>query len=46
MVPIQARNVLIDLSRIEPGHYSMQVTIARRGGLPISASRDFIFEGT
>jgi hypothetical protein len=45
-VPIQARSVRVDLSRIEPGHYSVQVLVGRRGGVPQTASRDFIFEGT
>jgi hypothetical protein len=46
VVPIQARSVRVDLSRIEPGHYSVQVLVGKRGGVPVSANRDFIFEGT
>jgi hypothetical protein len=45
VVPIQARSVRLDLSRIEPGHYSIQVLMGRHGGVPISASRDFVYEG-
>jgi hypothetical protein len=45
VVPIQARSVKIDLSRIEPGHYSVDVLIGRKGGVPVTASRDFVFEG-
>jgi hypothetical protein len=45
VVPIQARSVRLDLSRIEPGHYSVQVLMGRHGGLPISARRDFVYEG-
>lgn len=45
-VPIQARSVRVDLSRIEPGHYTVQVLVGRRGGLPVSSSRNFVFEGT
>jgi hypothetical protein len=44
-VPIQARSIRLDLSRIEPGHYSVQVLMGRHGGIPISASRDFVYEG-
>jgi hypothetical protein len=46
VVPIQARSVRIDLSRIEPGHYSVEVLVGRKGGVPVTASRDFVFEGT
>jgi hypothetical protein len=45
VVPIQARSIRLDLSRIEPGHYSVQVLMGRHGGIPISASRDFVYEG-
>jgi len=45
VVPIQARSIRIDLSRVEPGHYSVQVLVGRRGGVPVSSSRDFVFEG-
>jgi hypothetical protein len=46
-VPIQARSVRIDLSRLEPGHYSVTVLVGKHGAttVPISASRDFVFEG-
>jgi hypothetical protein len=46
-VPIQARAVGLDLSRLEPGHYRVQVLAGRRGaaGAPtVMASRDFVFE--
>jgi hypothetical protein len=46
VVPIQARSVRLDLSRIEPGHYTVQVLMSKHGGVPVSASRDFVFEGT
>jgi hypothetical protein len=47
VVPIQARSVYVDLSRLEPGHYSVTVLIGKHGSTvaPISASRDFIFDG-
>lgn len=45
-VPIQARSVRLDLSRIEPGHYVVQVIVAKKtGGLPVVASRDFVYDG-
>jgi hypothetical protein len=44
-VPVQARSIRVDLSKLEPGHYSMQVLVAKKGGLPVSSSRDFILEG-
>jgi hypothetical protein len=46
VLPIRARSIRLDMSRIEPGHYNVQVLVARRGVLvPISASRDFVFDG-
>ena len=44
IVPTQARSVNIDLSGVEPGHYIVQVQVARRGGLPVSSSRSFVLE--
>ena len=44
-VPIQARAVALDLSQLEPGHYTVQVLAGRRGGLPVSSTREFVFEG-
>jgi hypothetical protein len=46
-VPIQARAVGLDLSRLEPGRYRVQVLAGRRGaaGAPtVMASRDFVLE--
>ena len=45
-VPIQARVVVLDLSQLEPGHYSVQVQANRRGavGLPVTATREFLIE--
>jgi hypothetical protein len=43
-VPIQARAVGLDLSRLEPGHYRVQVLAGRAGGVPVTASRDFVLE--
>jgi len=45
VVPIQARSVRLDLSRLEPGHYSVEVQVARKGALPVTSRRDFVFEG-
>jgi hypothetical protein len=41
-VPIQARAVGLDLSRLEPGNYRVQVLAGRAGGVPVTASRDFV----
>jgi hypothetical protein len=48
VVPIQARSIRLDLSRIEPGHYTVQVLVGKHGSTaqPMISSRDFIFEGT
>ncbi len=46
VVPIQARAVRVDLSQLQPGHYAIVVLVSRHGGLPVSSSRDFIFDGT
>ena len=43
-VPIQARAVGLDLSRLEPGHYTVQVLAGRAGAVPVMASRDFVLE--
>jgi hypothetical protein len=43
-VPIQARSVVLDLSQLEPGHYSVQVQASRPGGLPVTATREFVIE--
>ncbi|HEY4131089.1 MAG TPA: hypothetical protein VGM50_10750, partial [Gemmatimonadaceae bacterium] len=43
--PIQARSIQMDLSRLEPGHYNVQVRVRREGtGLPVIAGRDFVLE--
>jgi hypothetical protein len=48
-VPIHARSIRLDLSRIEPGHYIVQVLVARKGApltvLPVTSSRAFIYDG-
>ena len=46
-VPIQARSVRLDLSRLEPGHYAVTVLVNQHGSTvaPVSASREFVFEG-
>lgn len=48
VVPIQARSIRLDLSRIEPGHYTVQVLVGKHGSTtpPLVSSRDFVFEGT
>ena len=33
-VPIQARAVRLDLSQLEPGHYSVQVQAGKKGAPP------------
>lgn len=47
VVPIQARSIRVDLSRIEPGHYMVTVFVNKHGSTapPITSSRDFVFEG-
>ena len=44
VVPIQARMIRVDLSRIEPGPYTMHVLVGRRGALPMTSSREFVRE--
>jgi hypothetical protein len=44
VVPIQARAIRVDLSRLEPGRYSVQLLVGRRGGAPVSSSRDFVLD--
>lgn len=45
VVPIQARSVRLDLSRLEPGHYSVEVQVNRKGAVPVTARRDFVYQG-
>ncbi|HEX4684877.1 MAG TPA: hypothetical protein VH277_19315 [Gemmatimonadaceae bacterium] len=46
ILPIRARSIRVDMSRIEPGHYTVQVLVNRRGLLvPIASSREFVFDG-
>jgi hypothetical protein len=45
VIPIQARSIRLDLSKIEPGHYSVQVLVGRKGAVPVVSTRDFVFEG-
>jgi hypothetical protein len=40
-VPIQARNVTIDLSRLVPDRYSITVMVSRANGQTATASREF-----
>jgi hypothetical protein len=44
IVPIQARSVRVDLSRLEPGHYTVQIVVGRKGGVPVTSSREFILD--
>ncbi|HXT16778.1 MAG TPA: hypothetical protein VN706_14160 [Gemmatimonadaceae bacterium] len=46
VVPIRARSIRVDMSRIEPGRYTLQILVNRRGALPITSKREFVFEGT
>jgi hypothetical protein len=44
-VPIQAHSIQLDLTRLDPGHYKVQVRVGRKGTLlPASAGRDFVLE--
>ncbi|HEY9226368.1 MAG TPA: hypothetical protein VIP11_06980 [Gemmatimonadaceae bacterium] len=40
-VPIQGRNVTIDLTRLVPDRYSVTVSVSRSGGQTATASREF-----
>jgi len=43
--PIQAHTMNVDLSRLEPGHYNLQVRVGHKGTLsPATAGRDFVLE--
>jgi hypothetical protein len=43
-IPVQARAVGLDLSHLEPGHYTVKVLAGRKGGVPVTASREFVLE--
>ena len=40
-VPIHGRNLTLDMSSLEPGDYSLTVTLARLRGTPVVATRPF-----
>ncbi|HTR78240.1 MAG TPA: hypothetical protein VMH39_09025, partial [Gemmatimonadaceae bacterium] len=40
--PIQARNVSLDLSSLQPGDYEVEVSVARPGTPPVAARREII----
>jgi hypothetical protein len=42
-VPIQSRSVVLEVSRLRPGRYTVEVTVARLGGVPVSTIRDVTF---
>jgi hypothetical protein len=44
-VPILARSIRVDLSRIEPGPYTVEVLVGRRGAVPVRSIRQFVYEG-
>jgi hypothetical protein len=39
-VPIQSRAVVLDVSRMRPGRYTIEVTVARRGAAPAVTRRE------
>ena len=39
-VPIQSRSVVLELSRLKPGRYTVEVTVVRRGAEPAVTRRD------
>ncbi|MGH7618371.1 MAG: hypothetical protein ACREPM_14200 [Gemmatimonadaceae bacterium] len=43
ILPIHARSIRLDLSQIEPGHYTVQVMVGRKGGMPVLASREIVY---
>ena len=43
-VPIQSRGVAVDVSRMRPGRYSIEVTITKRGALPATARRELTLD--
>jgi hypothetical protein len=42
--PIQARAISLDLSTLQPGNYTLEVSVARPGGAPVSASRGIFIQ--
>jgi hypothetical protein len=39
-VPIQSRGVVLDVSRMRPGRYTVEITVTRHGAPPATARRD------
>ena len=39
-VPIQSRAVVLDVSRLKPGRYTIEITLTRRGATPAVTRRD------
>jgi hypothetical protein len=42
-VPIQSRSVVLEVSRLRPGRYTVEVTVTRLGGVPVTTRRDVSF---
>ena len=39
-VPIQSRGVVLDVSRLRAGRYTVEVTVTKLGGAPVTTRRD------
>jgi hypothetical protein len=42
-VPIQSRGVVLDVSRLRAGRYTVEVTVTRLGGTAVTTRRDVSF---
>jgi hypothetical protein len=42
-VPVQSRGVVLDVSRLRPGRYTVEVTVAKLAGEPATTRRDVTF---
>lgn len=41
-IPIQARSLVFDVSRLRPGRYTVEVSVARAGATPVVSEREIV----
>jgi hypothetical protein len=42
-VPVQSRGLVLDVNHLRPGRYTVELTIAKVGGSPVTTRRDVTF---
>lgn len=42
--PVQWRSIIVDLSQVKPGHYALEVGVARPGDSPVVSRRQLTID--